>query len=351
MQHLLTLHNPQAARDYYLEGTWCNETMYEALRGHARTRGHRFALRDATHRLTWRQLLEWVDQVAASLHMAGLVAGDRVAVWLPNCVQSVVVFLACSRNGYVCNPSLHQNYTVKEIAELLERISCRALFAQAGYGADALDNNIFERASQLPSMRRIYALGGTQRGSANTTDVDVFPARTGGAVGRDPDLNPDKIVYLAFTSGTTGAPKGVMHSDNTLLANGRAMVQDWGHDENTVLLTLSPVSHHIGTVALEQSLVAGCELVVKDPSSSMQALQWIEYSAATYVMGVPTHAMDLLAAMQTAAVEKLGIGEGLLHGRSADPRGNRAPVSASGYRSAKRLRDDRMRVASVHAAD
>ena len=42
--------------------------------------------------------------------------------------------------------------------------------------------------------------------------------------------NPDKITYLAFTSGTTGTPKGVMHSDNTLLANAREMVEDWGHD-------------------------------------------------------------------------------------------------------------------------
>src|SRR5947207_2846730 len=46
---------------------------------------------------------------------------------------------------------------------------------------------------------------------------------------KPPDLNPDKIIYLAFTSGTTGVPKGVLHSDNTLLANGRAMIRDWHH--------------------------------------------------------------------------------------------------------------------------
>ena len=46
---------------------------------------------------------------------AGLKRGQRVSVWLPNRVEAVVVFLACSRNGYVCNPSLHQNYTVGEI--------------------------------------------------------------------------------------------------------------------------------------------------------------------------------------------------------------------------------------------
>lgn len=306
MQNLLTLHNPQTARDYYLEGTWCNETMYHLLRSNAKTRGHRFALRDANNRLTWQQLLEWVDHVAAHLHWTGLSAGDRVAIWLPSRVESVVVFLACSRNGYVCNPSLHQNYTVKEIVGLLDRISCRALFAQHGYGADAAEHNIFEQAAQLPTMRQMYALGKAAGAGSEQYEVKDFPDRISTVIAPPPNTNPDKIVYLAFTSGTTGTPKGVMHSDNTLLANGRAMVQDWGHDEETVLLTLSPLSHHIGTVALEQSLVAGCELVINDPSVSTPPIQWIENTGATYVMGVPTHAMDLLATMKSARMETLG---------------------------------------------
>jgi acyl-CoA synthetase len=121
-----------------------------------------------------------------------------------------------------------------------------------------------------------------------------------------PSTHPDQVVYLAFTSGTTGMPKGVMHSDNTLLANGRALVADWGQDHATVLLTLSPMSHHIGTVALEQALVAGCELVMHDPSSGHAALDWIETTGATYVMGVPTHAMDLLQEVDRRGLTRLG---------------------------------------------
>ena len=132
MQQLLTLHNPELARQYYLDGTWRNETMYGLLREHARTHGHTHALRDAKLRLTWQQLLDWTDSVAAHLHQIGLKEGDRVSVWLPNRVEAVVVLLACSRNGYVCNPSLHQNYTVAEITALLARISCRVLIAQEG---------------------------------------------------------------------------------------------------------------------------------------------------------------------------------------------------------------------------
>jgi acyl-CoA synthetase len=90
-----------------------------------------------------------------------------------------------------------------------------------------------------------------------------------------------------------------MHSHNTLLANGRAMVQDWQHDHRTILLSLSPMSHHIGTVAIEQMLAAGCELVVNDPPAGMQPMDWILESGATYVMGVPTH--DMLAEAKDAA--------------------------------------------------
>jgi acyl-CoA synthetase len=122
----------------------------------------------------------------------------------------------------------------------------------------------------------------------------------------EPDLNPDKITYLAFTSGTTGMPKGVLHSDNTLLAKGRAMVEDWHHDDQTILFSHSPLSHHIGTVAIEQSLVAGFEVVVNDLPAGKKPLDWIVETGATYVMGVPTHAMDILSDMKSRGMKKLG---------------------------------------------
>jgi acyl-CoA synthetase len=257
-------------------------------------------VRDGQRRLSWSELRELVDGVAADLHAAGLKRGERVSVWLSNRVEAVAILLACSRQGYVCNPSLHRNYTVGEIVELLSRIRAAALFAEPGYGADAATADIFAVAARLTSLRRVYSLGSHPRQATPFPAAGTTPSLPAA------DTDPDKIVYLAFTSGTTGTPKGVMHSDNTLLANGRVMVADWRHDEHTILLSLSPMSHHIGAVAIEQMMAAGLELVVNAPPPDMTPLDWIIETGASYVMGVPTHAMDILDEARRRRLDRLG---------------------------------------------
>src|SRR5258708_6017273 len=158
MASLLTLHDPAAGRRHSLKGIWQTDTMYSLAKRHAAERGSAFAVRDGSRRLTWSAVVAWADAVAADLHDSGLRSGDRVSIWLPNRIETVVIMLACSRNGYVCNPSLHQNYTVTEIVTMLGRIDCRALFAQPGWGADANTANIFARATDLAHMKRVYAL-------------------------------------------------------------------------------------------------------------------------------------------------------------------------------------------------
>src|SRR5947209_11163439 len=149
---LLTLHDPAAARRYYAAGLWRDDTFYTLLAKHAAERPDDFALRDGSRRLSWHAVLKLVDAVAADLDAAGLKRGERVAVWLPNRVEAVAVQLACSRQGYVCNPSLHRNYTGAEIVELLTRTRAAALFAQPGYGADAHRADIFAAVSELPNF-------------------------------------------------------------------------------------------------------------------------------------------------------------------------------------------------------
>lgn len=296
MNTVLTLHDPAAARRHYEQGLWRTDTFYSLLRAHAATRPDAFALRDAERRITWREALAWTDAVAAALHEAGVAKGQRVSLWTSNRIESVLGLLACARNGYVCNPSLHLNYTAEEIVALLQRIRAAAVIAEEGYGAAS--PAVLDRIAALPTMKRLFRL---PQGRAS----GEFPKR-GTGTAPPADANPDRVCYLAFTSGTTGTPKGVLHSHNTLLANARDLVKDWGHDARTVLLSLSPISHHIFWVALSQMLIAGGELVLNDPPPGLKPLDWIIESGATYVMGVPTHGMDILADQRARGLARLG---------------------------------------------
>ena len=294
---LLTLHNPAAARRYYEAGLWRPETFCDLLEKHASERPDAFAIRDAERRLTWAELKELVERISGHLAAAGAGLGDRIGLRLSNRVEGVAALLGASRIGCVANPSLHHNYTADEVISLIEALSARVILIEDGVGVDAATVDLSAMASVLPDVNAVFQLP-LGRASAGALDA---PA----AIPEKQD-DPDAVCYLAFTSGTTGRPKGVMHSANTLLANARDMVRDWGHDESTVLLSLSPLTHHIAWVAVSQVLASGGELALNDPPAGMKPLDWLLETEATYVMGVPTHAMDILAEQHARGLETLG---------------------------------------------
>ncbi len=307
MNKILTLQDIERAREFYEKKYWRDDTIYMLLRRRAESTPDRVALRDVNSCLTYGALLAWVDSLAKDLYQAGLREGERVSIWLPSRVESVIILLACSRMGYVCNTSLHRDYTCKEIVRLLERAGSVAFFFQPGYGVDADRHDIEAMIKDLPQIKKFYRVPPL----APDLAADDPPVRFGGLV-RETQIalphrtNPDRVVYLAFTSGTTGLPKGVMHSDNTLLANARAIVKDWAFDENLVTYTISPMSHNIGTVGLCVTLVAGGEFVVHTPHDAKRMLDRILDVGATFLLGVPTHAIDLLNAARQRGLSRLG---------------------------------------------
>jgi acyl-CoA synthetase len=287
----LTLHHPAQAKRYYEQRLWRSDTFYSLLARHAEARPEAIALQDGRRGLSWHALRQWVDGVGAELRTRGLSGGDRVSIWMSNRAEAIVTFLACAREGLACNPSLHRTFTCGEIGQLLERLSARALVTEPGWGADRARTDLDAVLARVPSAPVVYM-------------PDTFPRA--GPNSHAPNSDPDSIAYLAFTSGTTGSPKCVMHSHNTLLANARDLVRDWGHGPDTVLLSLSPLSHHIAWVGVAQWLLAGCRFVTDDPPAGKSMLDWIVETGATYVMGVPTHAMDVLGEQRARGSARLG---------------------------------------------
>jgi acyl-CoA synthetase len=292
MRPFLTLHDPQTSQSYYTRGLWTDDTFYSLLTENAEQFPDSMALRDGRQRLDWRTLKARVDALADDFVNRELTSGDRISIWMSNRIEAVITFLACSREGIACNPSLHRSYTCKEIVELLTELQVKALVTEDGWGADRTERDFDGMIKALPFLKKVYT-------------PDYFPRHIT-QQNRDPHANPDTVAYLAFTSGTTGRPKCVMHSCNTLLANARDLARDWELDRNSVILSLSPLSHHIAWVAIGQWLVCGGEMVTDDPPQGMSRLDWIMETRATYVLGVPTHAMDILSEQAQRRLPRIG---------------------------------------------
>ncbi len=303
---LLTLANAPTVAAYTAAGFWGGETIYRIAVRHARETPDAFAVRDRHRRLTYRALVEAADRLAAHLAGHGVRPGQRIAVWLPSRVETAAALLACSRNGYVCCPSLHRDHRVGEVIALIERMRAAAVIADAGR------TDLFDRLAGCEFVKLVHCVG--------PAEAAPFADLPGPSVDLAVSEDPNQVTYLPFTSGTTGEPKGVMHSDNTLFATARMMARDWAL-ERTVLYTLSPLSHNLGLGALITALAGGGELVVHDLPRGQSLVDRLEETGAGFLFGVPTHAIDLLAEMRVRGVERLGAVRGFRISGAAAPAG------------------------------
>ena len=311
---LLTLFHVDRYQEYYRTGHWRDDTVYSLVRDCADRDPERIAVRSRYGDLTYRQLVGLADAFAEDLAEHGVVAGQRVAVWLPSRPEGIVALLACSRNGYVCCPSLHRDHTVGDIIQLLKRMRATAVVAEAGYGADAHKNNLFESLDEVETLRQAYRI---EKAGADQA-FGIVGDRNDLTSSRPRDAN--RILYLAFTSGTTGLPKGVMHSDNTLLANARALSADWSIDSHSVVYSLSPLSHNLGFGAMIMALSVGGQLVIHDLPRGASLTDRIIETGATFLVGVPTHAIDLLAEVKARNLSGIGKLQGFRISGAAAPR-------------------------------
>jgi acyl-CoA synthetase len=301
---LLTLFNTDRYREHYQAGFWREDTVYSLVRDHAERAPGSIAVRTADGPVTYRELRDAADSFAADLAERGVIAGQRVAVWLPSRLETIVALVACSRNGFVCCPSLHRAHTAGEVVELLTRMRAAAVVVEAQYGADAGSTDVLSLLSGVDTLKHVYV-----RGKDGPHDrKGIVEPRPSDELTRCPPAPPDpnRVLYLAFTSGTTGLPKGVMHSDNTLLANARALSSDWNISDRSVVYSMSPLSHNLGFGAMIMALLAGGQIVVHDLPRGHSLMDRLIETGTTFLVGVPTHAIDLLAEFKARNLSGVG---------------------------------------------
>ncbi len=197
-------------------------------------------------RFTWRHFADSVAHCAAGLQDLGIGAGDIVAVQLPNWWEFVVVSMAANRIGAVVNP-LMPIFRERELGYMLGFAGARLLVVPKAFRG--FDHAAMARGLQreLPALRHVVIVDGD--GEDGFERVLLSSGRRVEPV-QPPRLAPDAMAVVMFTSGTTGSPKGVMHSHNTLLACNRALAGRFGLAGNDVLLACSPLGHMTGYAAV-----------------------------------------------------------------------------------------------------
>ncbi|MFC4857853.1 AMP-binding protein [Actinophytocola glycyrrhizae] len=214
--------DPELARRYRSNGWWRDTTFLDDVAEWARTRPDDPVLvngrtGDGTVRVvSYREFDRLVRRIAGGLVDFGVRTGDVVAFQLPDWWETAALLLACVRVGAVAQPIVPQ-LRAREIERALARTGarvCVTVDSWAGYGhARALA----EMAPRLPGLRQRVVYGDAE--DTGAVDFhDCFVDRP------DPDLSslspvdPDQPSMVLFTSGSTGEPKGVLHTCNTIYA-------------------------------------------------------------------------------------------------------------------------------------
>jgi acyl-CoA synthetase (AMP-forming)/AMP-acid ligase II len=202
-------------------------------------------------------------RLVTMLRDAGLEAGDVVAFQLPNWREAIVAFYGLALGGFVLVPVVHI-YGHKEVRFILRECGAQAYISADRSGhVDYLDIVDGASAGELPALRLHLVVGAaevpdTHLRRATWDEVDAAePAPDVAAV------DPDDVCVLAYTSGTTSDPKGVMHSHRSLLAE-LAHMRPWITPGAPILMG-SPVTHATGMLgAVLAPMVVGEDINVID---------------------------------------------------------------------------------------
>jgi len=280
----------------------------------ARRFGERPAIHFEDHTHTYADLYRRAAALATALaRRCGVEAGDRVGILAQNRPEFLELYFACARLGAIIVP-LGQRLAPNEIDRILGRARPKACFAdrQLVDGPAARSDRLvgFPDVTRLADLRVEGALWYEELASGPADDPTAE---------RRP-WPPDTPLVLVFTSGTTGAPKGVLLSQGNLVAQAASMLMHFGLHDDDVLVQGSPMSHTTGLVqGTQEFLIRGLPIVLLRKWTAASVAEACRTHSASVMTGALVLVERLLEAAdadpETAAVLRrlrvIGTGGGL----------------------------------------
>ncbi|MFJ7269142.1 (2,3-dihydroxybenzoyl)adenylate synthase [Streptomyces sp. NPDC099050] len=272
---------PDQDRDRYTaDGYWDGRTLGRLLRDWTDSHGRRLAVVAGEERLTYRQLDQRADRMAAGLVDLGIRSGDRVVVQLSNTAAFPVLFFALARMGAIPVLTLpaHRITEIGHLARLSEAVAYVIPDEVSGFDYRELADQV---RAQAPTVAHVLVDGDPGKHTA-LTSVDGEPREFD-----DPD--PYDIALLLVSGGTTGVPKLIPRTHNDYGFNARASAEACDLDRDTVYLACLPVAHNfpLACPGMLGAFSVGGTVVLSPSPAPGDAFPLIEEEGVTHTALVP----------------------------------------------------------------
>ncbi len=279
---------------YRSEGLWRDVALGHSFEATCAHRGDGLAVADGATTLGFDQLHRAVSRCTAGLSRLGILAGDTVAYQLPNWWEAVVLLLSTVRLGAISVPIV-PFLRAREVSQILAETLPRVIVAPETLGKTeyvALLRDAISAQAQ-PYEPRIVL---TRPSRPADGGADDFAHLLAAAETAPPPVDAASLAVIIYTSGSTAAPKGAMHTHETLDAELRSLRQVHGLGPGDRVLMPSPLTHISGVIhGILAPALLGTSVVLMDRWEPGAALEHIEAHQVTYMVGAPTFLQEMLA--------------------------------------------------------
>jgi non-ribosomal peptide synthetase component E (peptide arylation enzyme) len=287
--------DPARIARFMEEGYWVDTTSNDALEQRARETPDKLAIVDGRLRLRFGEYYRRAERLAAHFVGLGLGADDVVAIQLPNWSEFAVAVNAAMLAG-VPFCQFHSDFRSREVEFILSFTEASALIVPSRFRRFDYLAMLADLRPRLPQLRNIMVVG--EEVPPGYFDVRGF-LDAAGEPGIEPKLlrrrrpSANDLSRTAFTSGTTGDPKAVLHLHNTTNCAARFVNEGHRIDEDSVLLAFLPVGLNWGLLNVLQAVFAGSTIVLQEVFDAEQALALIERERVTHFCCAPAHLVSL----------------------------------------------------------